>query len=69
MKRLVMLFQTDQGKTLRLSVPYPKDGLTDVMVSSAMNAIVDSGVLLGSTGTPTTVLSAYIEETTRTDLF
>ncbi len=68
MKRLVMIFQTDQGKTMRLTLPYPKDGLTASDVSAAMNTIISSNVLIGTTGKPTSVLSAYIEETTRTEL-
>ncbi len=69
MKRLVMIFQTDQGKTLRMTLPYPKDGLTAEAVSTAMNNIIASHVIKGSTGVPSAAVSAYIEDTTRTELF
>ena len=69
MKRLVMIFQTDQGKTLRMTLPYPKDGLTAETVSTAMNNIIASHVVQASTGVPDSAVSAYIEEVSRIELF
>ncbi len=68
MKRLILVFATDQGKTLRMTLPYPKDGLTGETVSAAMGDIISSGVLKGTTGVPTSIAAAYIQDTTRTDL-
>jgi len=68
MKRLVLMFQTDQGKVMRMTLPYPKDGLDAQTVSAAMNDIIASGVIRGTTGSPTAVVSAYVEDITRTDI-
>jgi hypothetical protein len=68
MRRVILVFQTDQGKAFRLTIPYAKAGLTTDAVVSAMEQMIDSGVLKGSTGKPTAVMDAHLQEIQDTDL-
>ena len=66
MKTLRMEFSTPEGKSFLLSLPHAKDGLTEVAVQTAMNALVTQNVFTSTLSAPT---SAEVVDRTATVLF
>lgn len=59
-KTLQMVFQTQGGGRLNLSLPDPKDNLTQEEVTAAMNTIIAKNIFTSSTGDATAILRAQV---------
>lgn len=57
---LQMSFATELGKTVTLSIPDPKPGLTEAEVRLAMQAIIDKDVFTSATGSLVEIKAAKI---------
>lgn len=65
MKSIRMVFTTPTEKTYSLTLRYAKDGLTEPQVRTAMQAVIDGGILTtGLTG----IEGAEIIDRTVTDI-
>jgi len=59
-KTLQMLFTNEEGRTVTISVPDPKEGLTGAEVSAAMDTILAANAFLSTGGELVTALGARI---------
>ncbi|NLI95515.1 MAG: DUF2922 domain-containing protein [Synergistaceae bacterium] len=67
MKTLRMTFGTPvANETLLLSLPYPKEGLTQAEIETAMQAVIDHGIFVAG---PNSRLGADIVDRTVTVVF
>ncbi|HHW67526.1 MAG: hypothetical protein PWP07_128 [Epulopiscium sp.] len=67
-KTLQMVFTTQGGSTMTISVNDPKSNLTDNEVKSAMEELITLGVFTSSTGDPIAKKSAQIITQTTQEL-
>lgn len=65
MKTLRMEFQTGEAKNFVVSLPYAKDGLTEAMVTTAMNALVTQDIFVTAI---TGIVSADVIDRTETPI-
>ena len=49
-KTLIIIFWLDNGKTMNLSIPYPRSDLTQREVSMAMFELLKRGLILSENG-------------------
>lgn len=67
-KYLRMVFKTGQDKKVSLRVGVPKEDLDAMEVKTVMDLIVSKNILHSSAGDLTSIDSAYLVETSTTDL-
>ncbi|AOY74690.1 DUF2922 domain-containing protein [Clostridium formicaceticum] len=67
-KYLRMVFKTDEDKLVSLRVSDPKEDLTDSEVKAAMETVIASGAIISSSGELVAIDSAYLVETSTTEL-
>lgn len=66
---LQMSFATELGKTVTLSIPDPKPGLTEAEVRLAMQAIIDKDVFTSASGSFVDIKAAKVVDREVTPLF
>lgn len=66
--KLVVRFDTEEGKRFTMTFNNPKQDLTNEIVQGELDKIIESGVLAPSQGKPVSVYSAEIVETNVTPL-
>jgi len=67
-KTLYMRFRNADGGLFTLSLPNPKDGLTDAEVNALMDQVISADLFNTSGGSLVSKDSAYIEDTTVTNI-
>jgi hypothetical protein len=65
-KTLYMRFRNADGGLFTLSLPNPKDGLTDAEVNALMDQVINDDLFNTSGGSVVSKDSAYVEDTTVT---
>ena len=66
---LQMSFATELGKTVTLSIPDPKPGLTEAEVRLAMQTIIDKDVFTSASGGFVEIKAAKVVDREVTPLF
>lgn len=66
---LQMSFATELGKTVTISIPDPKPGLTEAEVRLAMQAIIDKDVFTSASGSLVEIKGAKVVARDVTPLF
>lgn len=61
-KKLVMIFNTDEGRKFTLNLNDPKEGLTSAEVLAEAQNIINSNTLIPTQGKPVSVDSVKIVE-------
>ena len=67
-KYLQMVFKTDQDKKVSLRVGVPRDDLDAMEVKTVMDLIIAKNIIHSNAGDLIAVDSAYLVETSTTDL-
>jgi len=67
-KYLRMVFTTDQDRKVSIRVSVPRDDLTSLEVKTVMDLIVAKNIIHSSAGNLIAVDTAYLVETSTTDL-
>ena len=67
-KYLQMVFKTDQDRKVSLRVGVPRDDLDAVEVKTVMDLIIAKNIIHSNAGDLIAVDSAYLVETSTTDL-
>lgn len=68
-KRLVMTFRNAAGKTITLSLADPRDDITAVDVTTAMDTVIARNIFTSSGGDLVTKERAAIIDTTENELY
>lgn len=65
---VVMTFYSNVGEIVRLTVPRADMTLTEARVRTAMEGIIEGGIVITSGGIPRTIRGAELVSTTRSPL-
>jgi len=64
----ILIFNSNLGEKVRLSIPRADMTLTAARTQATMEAMIASGIIVTSAGTPTSISGAELVQTQRTDL-
>lgn len=67
-KVLQLVFNTEEGSKLTISIPYVRDDVTDAEISAAMDTILSNGIFGSTNGDPISKNSAQIVTTSTTEV-
>jgi len=67
-RNAVLTFHSDRGEIVRLSIPRADATLTEARVRDAMEGMINTGIVLTTNGTPTSIHGAKLVTTTRAPL-
>lgn len=67
-KKLEMVFTTDQGKTVSISLADPKDGLTKSAVDAVMSKIIEKSAIVNKSGKLAAIKEVNIQTSDKTAL-
>ena len=67
-KTLQMTFNNSVGKSLTLSFPYPKDGITTVEIEEVMDTLITKDIIFSNDGDLVSKKDGGVIEKTFTDL-
>ena len=67
-KYIVMVFGTENGKTHRIELNNPKDGLTQTDVQNAMQTLISKNIITTKNGDLTSIVDGGVVDRTYTDL-
>jgi hypothetical protein len=66
--RIVLSFLGDTGGVIRLNIPRARANITTTEATTAMNALIATNNIVGKAGIASSIKSAHLVNTTRTNV-